>query len=115
MTHPLGAHVTIEPETNRNAEAVGLAYDHIIESFGEELAELLHCVPVDALHEVREELERRAACFAGDSLLPVIVRAMGDQGQFDAVERADFEWAFKRGTVAARQAFARVAEGLPDK
>lgn len=115
MTHPLGASVRIEEETTRNAEAVGLAYDHIIESFGDVLAEQLHGLTPEALFEVREELERQSAIFAADSLLPPIVQAMQEQGRFSAVERADFEWAFKRGALAVRRAFARVAQRLPDK
>lgn len=114
MTYPGPAHVTMEDESTRNAEAVGLAYDHIIGRFGDVLAELLTCVPVDALMDVREELKRRAACFADDSMLPVVVRGMVDQGKFDPVQGEDFEWAFERGRGEARKAFARVAEGLPD-
>ena len=102
-------------DTTCNAEAVGLAYDHIIESFGDALTELLERVPVEALQEVREELERRATRFGDDSMLKAVVLAMEAQGQFDSGDRADFEWAFKRGTGVARKAFARVAEGLPDK
>ena len=102
-------------DTTCNAAAVGLAYDHIIESFGNALAELLERVPVEALQEVREELERRAARFGDGSMLQAVVLAMEAQGQFDSGDRADFEWAFNRGTGVARKAFARVAEGLPDK
>ena len=91
MTHPPGVSARIEEETTRIAEAGGLAYDHIIASFGDVLAEQLHGLPPEALFEVREEMERQSATFAADSLLPPIVQAMREQGRSSAIERADFE------------------------
>ena len=114
MTYPLGADVTKEPEIGRDATAVGLAYDHLMELLGEVLAELPDHVPSEASYDVREHLQAQAARFAEDSLMPAIVRATAESGESaDANFRADFEWAFRRGTRRIRKAFARVAEDLP--
>ena len=101
-------------QASRNVKAVCFAYEHLIDRLGGSLAELLEDhVPHEVSADVGRDLRTQAARSAEHSLMPKIVRAMDESGEWDEADfLEDFEWAYQRGTDAVRKMLTSVAERL---
>ncbi|WP_419938676.1 hypothetical protein [Candidatus Palauibacter sp.] len=112
---PPGSAAAVRIEGDLNTEAVCLAFEAVLGHLAKVVGDLMDVMELtpETLPDVRQELDRHIAKLADDSLLPLVVRGMTDQGLVFPDFRADFDQAFARAVAVARRELARNLEKLP--